>query len=103
MEFLKRNLYPTGSEYDRWRRVAGCRRKLFCIPLVGLAGLFDGFVVQDEPSSCLVQEQLDQLTALLLIAHEDGDLDDSEEELLLLLTFGVEDAAASPCPHFSLP
>ena len=51
-EFLKRNLYPTGLEYGRRRRVAGCRRKLFCISLVGLAGLFDGFVVQDEPSSC---------------------------------------------------
>ena len=35
----------------------------------------------------------DQLTAHLLTAHEDRDLDD--EELLLLLTCGVEDAAAS--------
>ena len=50
-EFLKRNLYPTGLEYGRRRRVTGCRRKLFCISLVGLVGLFDGFVVQDDPSS----------------------------------------------------
>ena len=41
----------------------------------------------------LVQEQMDQLTAHLLTPHEDRDLD--EEELLLLLTCGVEDAAAS--------
>ena len=41
----------------------------------------------------LFQEQLDQLTPLLLIAHEDKDLD--EEELLPLLTCGAEDAA---CP-----
>ena len=41
----------------------------------------------------LVQEQIDQVTAHLLTAHEDRDLD--EEELLLLLTCGVEDAAAS--------
>ena len=40
----------------------------------------------------LVQEQMEQLTAHLLTAHEDRDLD--EEELLLLLTCGVEDAAA---------
>ena len=40
----------------------------------------------------LVQEQMDQLTAHLLTAHEDRDLD---EEELLLLTCGVEDAAAS--------
>ena len=39
----------------------------------------------------LVQEQLDQLTALLT-AHEDVDLE--EEELLLFLTCGLEDAAA---------
>ena len=45
----------------------------------------------------LVQEQLDQLTAFLLTAHEDGDLD---EEELLLLTCGVEDAAASLLPPF---
>ena len=45
----------------------------------------------------LVQEQLDQLTALL-IAHEDEDLD--EEELFPLLTCGVEDAAASLLPLF---
>ena len=31
----------------------------------------------------LVREQFDRLTALLLVAHEDGDLD--EEELLVLL------------------
>ena len=36
---------------------------------------------------------MDQLTVHLLTAHEDRDLD--EEELLLLLTCGVEDAAAS--------
>ena len=42
----------------------------------------------------LVQEQMDQLTAHLLTAHEDRDLDE-EELLLLLLTCGVEDAAAS--------
>ena len=36
---------------------------------------------------------MDQLTVHLLTAHEDRDLD--EEELLLLLTRGVEDAAAS--------
>ena len=41
----------------------------------------------------LVQEQMDQLTAHLLTAHEDRNLD--EEELLFLLTCGVEDAAAS--------
>ena len=41
----------------------------------------------------LVQEQVDQLTAHLLTTHEDRDLD--EKELLLLLTCGVEDAAAS--------
>ena len=41
----------------------------------------------------LVREQMDQLTVHLLTAHEDRDLD--EEELLLLLTCGVEDAAAS--------
>ena len=35
---------------------------------------------------------MDQLTAHLLTAHEERDLD--EEELLLLLTCGVEDAAA---------
>ena len=46
----------------------------------------------------LVQEQLGQLTALLLTAHEDRDMD--EEELLLLLTCGVEDAAASFLPPF---
>ena len=39
----------------------------------------------------LVQEQMDQLTAHLLTAHEERDLD--EEVLLLLLTCGVEDAA----------
>ena len=44
----------------------------------------------------LVKEQLDQLSALLLIAHEDGDLD--EEELLLLLACVEEDAAASLLP-----
>ena len=43
----------------------------------------------------LVKEQLDQLTALLLIAHEDGDLD---EEELLLLACVEEDAAASLLP-----
>ena len=42
----------------------------------------------------LVQEQMDQLTAHLLTTHEDRDLDE-EELLLLLLTCGVEDAAAS--------
>ena len=36
---------------------------------------------------------MDQLTAHLLTAHEDRDLD--EEELLLLLACGVEDVAAS--------
>ena len=41
----------------------------------------------------LVKEQLDQLTALLPIAHEDGDLD--EEELLLLLLACVEEVAAA--------
>ena len=45
----------------------------------------------------LVQEQLDQLTALLLTVQEDGDLD--EEELLLLIC-GVEDAAAGLLPPF---
>ena len=46
----------------------------------------------------LVQEHLDQLAALLLTANEDGDLD--EEELLVLLTCGVEGAAASLLPPF---
>ena len=41
----------------------------------------------------LVKEQMDQLTAHLLTAHEDRDLD--EEKLLLLLPCGVEDTAAS--------
>ena len=43
---------------------------------------------------------MDQLTAHLLTAHEDRDLD--EEELLLLLTCGVEDAAASPSAPISV-
>ena len=43
----------------------------------------------------LVKEQLDQLTALLLIAHEDGNLD---EEELLLLACVAEDAAAGLLP-----
>ena len=43
----------------------------------------------------LVKEQLDELTALLLIAHEDGDLD---EEELLLLACVAEDAAACLLP-----
>ena len=48
----------------------------------------------------LVKEQLDQLTALLLIAHEDGDLGEGE---ILFFTCGVEDAAAnflSPVQYF---
>ena len=56
-----------------------------------MAGLFDGFAVQDEPSSCPGADG--SAPAHLLTAHEDRDLD--EEELRLLLTCGVEDAAAS--------
>ena len=51
--------------------------------------------------SHLVQEQLDQLTALPLIAHGDEDLNEEP----LLLTCGAEDDAACllpPVVHFSL-
>ena len=46
----------------------------------------------------LVQEQMDQLTAHLLTAHEDSDPD--EEELFLLLTCGVETLQLVSLPPF---
>lgn len=44
----------------------------------------------------LVTEEFDQLCTLLLISHEEGDLD--EEELLLLLASTMDDAANSLLP-----
>ena len=99
-EFLKRNLDPTGLEYGRRRRVAGSRWKLFCMSFVRWRVCLT--VSWFRTSHRLFKEQMDWLTAHLLTAHEDRDVED--EELFLHLTCGVEDAATClSAPHFSLP